>query len=80
LFQRVPAVKIYPDGRGMSLFRLSWPPNGHPRKVSHLRLIHKGTVSTCSWSPYLTWKLWIWINPIIFASKRKSALSYYLVT
>jgi hypothetical protein len=23
LFQRVPAVKIYPDGRGMSLFRLS---------------------------------------------------------
>jgi hypothetical protein len=37
LFLLVPDVYIYLDVRGNLLFRLSWPPNGHPRKVSHLR-------------------------------------------
>jgi hypothetical protein len=35
--------------------------------------IHTGTVSTCSWCPYLTCWLWKTLNHIILTSKRTSA-------
>jgi hypothetical protein len=37
LFLRVPGVNIYHSVCKNSLFRCSWPPNGHPRKASHLQ-------------------------------------------
>jgi hypothetical protein len=37
LFLHVPDVHIYLVVRGKPLFGLSWPQNGHPRKVSHPR-------------------------------------------
>jgi hypothetical protein len=37
--------------------------------------IHTGTVSTCTWCPYLPWRTWNFLILIIFTSKRTSAQS-----